>query len=418
MANKENKVLKVGFVGSGFIADFHLQSLVSVRNVEVIGVYSPTLSKRTSFAEKVRELNLGDCIAYDSLAALICAPNLDAIWILSPNYTRKDVVTTITNLVSEGNASVIAVASEKPLARNLREAKEILSMVENAGLLHGYLENQVFCPAVTHGKEVIWKRAVPSSGRPYLARATEEHCGPHEAWFWDGETQGGGVLSDMMCHSVEVGRFMLTAPGEARNSIRLVSANATVANLKWTRKKYANILQNSMGLSFDFRKTPVEDFARGTLEFEDVDGNVLLVEASTSWSYIGAGLRIALEMQGPEYSMEFDSLNSRLKVFMSREIQGNQGEDLVEKQNAEQGLMPIAEEEANLYGYVSENRHMVERFIAGQQPDETFFDGVAVVEILMALYKSSEENRTVYLAEEDLLDFIPEVARQEKQRRL
>jgi len=205
---------------------------------------------------------------------------------------------------------------------------------------------------------------------------------------------------------------MLTKPGAARDSLKLISVNATVANLKWTRPKYAAELNDSMNLNYDFGKTPVEDFARGVLCFEDAEGNQVLVEASTSWSYVGAGLKIGLEMQGPEYAMEFNSLDSRLKVFMSRRIEGDQGEDLIEKQNAEQGLMPIAEEEPNLYGYVGENRHMVERFLAGEAPGETFADGVAVVEMLMALYKSAEENRTVFLAEENLDDFIPEIAQQ------
>ena len=90
----------------------------------------------------------------------------------------------------------------------------MLRLVEDAGLLHGYLENQLFSTAVQRGRDIVWRRAVPNSGRPYLARATEEHSGPHEPWFWDGERQGGGVLSDMMCHSVEVARFLLTKPGE------------------------------------------------------------------------------------------------------------------------------------------------------------------------------------------------------------
>jgi len=88
----------------------------------------------------------------------------------------------------------------------------VLRLAEDAGLAHGYLENQVFSTAVERGKEIIWRRAVPASGRPYLARAAEEHSGPHEPWFWQGARQGGGVMSDMMCHSVEVGRFLLTAP--------------------------------------------------------------------------------------------------------------------------------------------------------------------------------------------------------------
>ena len=104
----------------------------------------------------------------------------------------------------------------------------------------------------------------------------------------------------------------------------------------------------------------------------------------------GRGFRIQLELLGPEYSMEFSSLGTGLKVFISRAVKGAAGEDLVEKQNAEQGLMPALEDEAGVYGYTSENRHMVECFRTGVTPSETFRDGFAVTEILMALYRSAE----------------------------
>jgi predicted dehydrogenase len=146
------------------------------------------------------------------------------------------------------------------------------------------------------------------------------------------------------------------------------------------------------------------------LTFAAEDGSEVVVEATTSWAYVGAGLRIQLELLGPEYAMEFSSLSTGLKIFMSRAVTGGEGEDLVEKQNAEQGLMPVLEDEAGVYGYTEENRHMVEAFRAGRMPAETFADGVAVVGMLMALYKSAEEGRTV-LAGEDLLDFVPRVAR-------
>ena len=109
--------------------------------------------------------------------------------------------------------------------------------------------------------------------------------------------------------------------------------------------------------------------------------------------------------------MEISTLSTGLKVFMSREVTGKAGEDLVEKQNAEQGLMPVVEDEATLYGYVAENRHMVQAFLNGRAPEETFHDGVAVVEALMALYRSAETGRTVTLPDETLATFIPAVAR-------
>jgi predicted dehydrogenase len=405
--------LRLGFIGSGFIGHFHLQAMIGVRNVEISGVYSPQAAHREKLAQAVADAELGRCTAHDSLESLVRAPDVDALWILSPNFTRLEVMQTISRLVKGGESGVFAVACEKPLARTLAEAREMLRLAEEAGLNHGYLENQVFCTPVQRGKDIIWRRAAATTGRPYLARAAEEHSGPHEPWFWRGDLQGGGVLSDMMCHSVEVARFMLTEPGQSRDTLRLKTVNGSVASLKWTRPGYVKRLQDMMGQAVDYAKRPAEDFSRALLTLEDRDGAELIIEATTSWAYVGPGLRIQLELLGPEYAMEFSSLNTGLKIFMSREVKGEQGEDLVEKQNAEQGLMPVLEDEPGVYGYVAENRHMVECFRKGQTPIETFHDGVAVVEILMALYRSAELGQTVRLPSPELENYVPPVARTE-----
>ena len=86
--------------------------------------------------------------------------------------------------------------------------------MKRVGLEHGYLENQLFAPQVETGRALLWARGAATTGRPYLARAAEEHSGPHMPWFWQGELQGGGVLNDMMCHSALVVRHLLTKPGE------------------------------------------------------------------------------------------------------------------------------------------------------------------------------------------------------------
>jgi predicted dehydrogenase len=402
--------LRIGLLGSGFIAGFHLQALLGVRDAEVRGVFSPTLANREALAMRANEMGLGPCRAYGSVDELLTS--VDAVWILGPNDTRLDHMRAVSRAVEDG-VSLLGVACEKPLARNLVEAREMLRLAEEAGLNHGYLENQVFSTAVQRGKEVIWRRGVPAAGRPYLARASEEHSGPHAPWFWLGERQGGGVLSDMMCHSVEVARYLLTEPGRGRESLELKSANATVANLKWTRPRYAEQLRREVGSEIDYINRPAEDFARGTLTLEDEAGEKVMIEATTSWSYVGPGLRIQLELLGPEYAMEFSTLNTGLKVFLSRNVTGAQGEDLVEKQSAEQGLMPILEDEAATYGYTLEDRHMVGAFREGEEPLETFRDGVAVVEMLMALYRSAETGSTVYLPDDELETYVPPVARGE-----
>jgi predicted dehydrogenase len=405
--------LRIGLLGSGFIAGFHLQALLGVRDVTVAGVFSPTPAHREALAERANAMDLGPCKAFGSVGELVGSGEVDAVWILGPNDTRLDHMRAIHESVKGKGSSLLGVACEKPLARNLVEAREMLRLAEDAGLNHGYLENQVFSTAVQRGKEVIWRRGVPAAGRPYLARAAEEHSGPHAPWFWLGEKQGGGVLSDMMCHSVEVARYLLTEPGKGRESLELKSANATIANLKWTRPKYAEQLKREMGPEVDYLRRPAEDFARGTLILEDEAGEKVMIEATTSWSYVGPGLRIQLELLGPEYAMEFSTLNTGLKIFLSRNVTGAEGEDLVEKQSAEQGLMPVLEDEAATYGYTLEDRHMVEAFRKGEVPLETFHDGVAVVEMLMALYRSAETGSTVHLPNDELETYVPPVARGE-----
>ena len=299
----------------------------------------------------------------------------------------------------------------KPLARNVAEAKRCVALIEEAGVLHGYLEDQLFIPALVRGRALAWGRGAAATGRPYLARSAEEHSGPHKPWFWQGAHQGGGVLNDMMCHSVEVTRFLLTKPGEPRASIRPVKVTANIQSLKWSRPEYAQVLRETMGAEVDYAKQPSEDFARATVEYVDEQGRPLIAETTTSWSFVGAGLRVSSELLGPEYSFSYNSLDTGAKLFLSRRVTGAVGEDLVEKQNAEQGLMPLMGNEAAEYGYESENRYFTRCFLEGRQPELNFHDGLEVVKLLMTAYMSAELGRTLDWDPPGLDTFIPAVAR-------
>lgn len=404
------RTLGIGFVGAGFMNRFHVASLAGVRDCEVAGVWSPTREHAELLAAQARDLGVGGPAVHASLRDLVADPAVDALWIATTNDSRIAVVEEIVDAVKSGAGELIGLALEKPLARNLGEARRLIELIESTQLLHGYLENQVFEPALVRGKEIIWRRAAPIAGRPYLARAAEEHSGPHMPWFWSGERQGGGVLNDMLCHSYEAGRFLLTAPGEDRSALAVEEVNAQIASLKWTRPEYVELLKERYDGRVDYAQAPAEDFARAAVRLRAPGGERLLVEATTSWSFVGPALRLRAELLGPEYAMQVDSLSTDLSVFLGRAIRGEEGEDLVEKQNAEQGLMPVIADEPGVYGYTAENRHMVQAFLAGRMPDETWHDGLAVTEVLMACYKSAEEGRTIKFPVE-LGDFIPAVAR-------
>ena len=405
------KRLGVGFAGGGFITRFHLRSWVGVRDADVLGIADPDETRAREACSLAKKLRIGNARPYKSVAKMIENPDIDAVWIGSPNYTRLEVMDEIVQAKKKGKAKLIGVACEKPLGRNVKEAEAMLNMAREAGLLDGYLENQVFSPAVVRGKEIVWARGASVCGRPYLARAAEEHSGPHMPWFWEGTLQGGGVLNDMMCHSVEEARFMLTPPGANRGVLTPVKITAYTSCLKWQDPEYAKILARNSGGKTDYINRPAEDFARSLIEYKDEKGNNLVVETTTSWCYVGAGLRLSMELLGPEYSLAINTLDSGLKIFFSRKVRGASGEDLVEKQNAEVGQMPVVSSEETEYGYTAENRHMIESFLDGKRPEENFNDGLNVTELLMAAYMSAEQERTITFPVAGLKDFIPAVAK-------
>src|SRR5580693_57052 len=387
--------LGVGFVGSGFNARFHMQALRAVRDEDARGVWSPNAKHADSAAALARSLDIGDAQPFASISGMVADPAIDALWLTGPNHTRVENFEEIVHALERGVGALRGIACEKPLARTVAEASHITRLIKRTGIAHGYLENQVFAPQVQAGRSLLWTRGAAATGRPYLARAAEEHSGPHMPWFWRGELQGGGVLNDMMCHSVLLVRHLLTRPGAALSSVRPVRITAHIASLKWTQPHYRKELKRTFGRSVDYGKHPSEDFASVTLEFATDDGQVVIGEASTSWSYVGPGLRLSAELLGPEYSMSWNSLDSGLKLFFSRAVNERRGEDLVEKQNAETGQMPVIAGEVAAYGYEAENRHFVEAFLRGEKPALTFEDGLEVVKLLMTAYQSAEEGRTI-----------------------
>ncbi len=405
-----SKRLGVGFIGSGFITRFHIQSWLAVRDADILGIWSPNSVHAAEAAALARSLGVGEARAYRSITEMIADPAIDALWLCGPNHRRVENLEEIVAALESGQGKLTGIACEKPLARNVAEAKRCVALIQRAGVLHGYLEDQLFTPSLLKGRALAWARGASITGRPYLARAAEEHSGPHMPWFWQGDLQGGGVLNDMMCHCVEVARFLLTDPAKPRASITPVKVTGQIHSLKWSRPEYARLLRETMGPEVDYAQRPSEDFARATIEYVDDAGRPLIAEVTTSWSFVGAGLRLSTELLGPEYSFSHNSLDTGGHLFLSRRVTGRSGEDLVEKQNAEQGLMPIVGNESAEYGYENENRHFARCFLDGRQPELNFLDGLEVVELLMTAYMSAEQGRTLAWKPPGLDTFVPAVA--------
>src|SRR5207244_1807171 len=138
-------------------------------------------------------LDVGQAKAYRSIADLVADPAIDALWLCGPNFARIENVEEIADTVAGGKGELKGVACEKPLARNVAEAKRVTELVKKAGIATGYLENQLFAPAVIQGRAIIWARGAALTGRPYLARARERRGDRRHGCGRQGGTQGRRV---------------------------------------------------------------------------------------------------------------------------------------------------------------------------------------------------------------------------------
>jgi len=399
--------LGVGFIGSGFIARFAAQGWQAVRGADISAIYNPHAEGARKLAAYCNGLGIGTPNVYMDLHKMLSDKKVNAVWVMNPNFARLETIKAITEEAAQGRNNLVGVACEKPLGRTADEAEEMVRLVEKTNLLHGYLENQVYSPSVVRGRDAIWRYGARKAGRPYLARAAEEHGGPHMPWFWDPLRSGGGVLLDMACHSIEAARYLLTDP-EKPGSLKPVSVQGDIRSLKWTREPAMGQLKAQYGV--DYSKAPAEDYASVNITYDD-EGEKALSEAKVSWCYTGPGLRLSMEVLGPEYSVAMNSLQQELSVFLSRNVHSGQSEDFVEKQAAEQGLMPMVPDEAAAYGYAAECRHMVECFAEGEEPTETWRDGLLVTRLMMHAYKSAEEGKTLRYDPDSVRGFVPAVAK-------
>ena len=118
--------LGVGLIGAGFIGEFHVRSWIGVRHADIRGVVSRTRESAEKLAALAREAGAGDARVFGSAGEMVADPAIDAVWILTPNDARLAVMEEVA---SAGKGRLRGVACEKPLARNVAEARRMLELV-------------------------------------------------------------------------------------------------------------------------------------------------------------------------------------------------------------------------------------------------------------------------------------------------
>jgi predicted dehydrogenase len=401
-------VLKLGIVGAGFIAKFQARAIMQIRNVEIAGVVSRTAASAQAFSKFVKDNGVGEGIVYSDVAEM--AKRVEAIAIFSPNFTRVETVEKIVDAVKKG-AALKGLICEKPLARNVKEARRIVDLVNEAKLKNAYFENQIFMkPIRTQLQQLAPQQK--TMGPLVLVRSAEEHGGPHEPWFWDPTRQGGGVFSDMGCHSIAVGWHCLTPLGKPLTFLQPVSISADCSLLKWGQKYWREKLLQKMGV--DYGKTPAEDFATGMITYKNPEtGQLVKSQFTNSWMFEKQGLRLFMDGMGPGYAFELNTLNSSLQIFIgdaAAEAVAD-AETALEKSTASRGLLAVQYNEPDLYGYTDENEEAANAFLAGRDGFLPLSYGLEITKLCMAGYMAAERKKTIELTDptvqKELETYVP-----------
>ena len=404
--------MKLGMIGAGFISKFHAVAMTQVRECEVAGIFDP--QSPDDLQELIRAKRLGEAKIYSSITEL--ANHVDVLAIFSPNPARVPTMEEITEAVKLG-AELKGVICEKPLGRNVAEAKRLVELAAEASLPTAYYENQIFMKPLKSEMqqlELVQRRMGPLS----LVRSSEEHAGPHKAWFWDPVQQGGGVLNDMGCHCIAVGWYALTPTGKPLTFLRPESVSADVGLLKWGRPKYRQRLLTHFGV--DYAETPAEDFATGVVTYRNPETDQLVkAQFTNSWMFEKQGLRIFADGMGPGYAFEINTLLSPLSVFIGDEAAETilDVEGSLEKATASRGLLTIQPNEADLYGYTDENAETLAAFEEGRAPMLPWSYGLEITRLVMAAYMSAETKSSIDLTNpaviQELDEYVPAIARGE-----
>lgn len=186
--------LRLGIVGVGVGASEILPALESIPEIDLVAGADTNSRVRDVFAERFK------VPAYESIEALCSDPQVDAVWVSTPNRYHS----SHTVIAADHGKHVIV---EKPMAVTLAEAEEMIAAAERNGikLLCGH--TQSYSPAVREMLKII------RSGR--LGKVQAIHIMAYTDWMLSPRSeeeldlaQGGGIPFRQGPHQVDTVRLL------------------------------------------------------------------------------------------------------------------------------------------------------------------------------------------------------------------
>lgn len=192
------KKIKVGLIGAGSIANFHIHGYKCCKDAQVTAVCDLNKARAQEFAKKY------DIPAvYTHYSEMLAKEDLDAVSVATWNNAHAGASIAALNAGKH-------VLCEKPLAMNSQQAQEMLdaSIANNKLLMVGFVRR--FAQNTTALKAFI---SAGDLGEIYSAKVNMvRRWGNPGGWFSDKSRSGGGALIDLGVHIIDLARYLSGNP--------------------------------------------------------------------------------------------------------------------------------------------------------------------------------------------------------------
>ncbi|MBR6558209.1 MAG: Gfo/Idh/MocA family oxidoreductase [Clostridia bacterium] len=357
------KKLKFAIIGCGGILEWaHLPGYIKMDNVEIVAFCDIIPERAEAIAKKYAAKKKLDTVpaTYENYKDVLAIPGLDAIDICTPNYLHSIIAV-------EALECGLNVFCEKPDAVSVSEAERMKAAAEKSGKTLMVMRNNRYRPTMSYLKQRIESGKM---GKIYAGR-----CGwqrrrggpPHGSWFSNKEQSGGGPLIDLGVHMIDLAMWLMGNP-------KPVSVTGC------TYQKFGNA-SNEDELPEGENIFDVEDLAMAFIRFEN--GACLQVEVS--WASNVVNEDVFLELRGTEEGAAVGNMTDNMV-----EIFGQEGPYVTDFKPIIWDELAIPQHEANI-------RHFADVLLNGTEPMFVPEQGLNMVKILEAIYKSAETGKEVIL---------------------
>jgi predicted dehydrogenase len=191
--------LNWGLIGSSGFSDAVFAPVLRQAGQELIGAAGSTPRGSASFAVRQDASR-----SFESVSALLEDPDVQAVWVASPNHLHY---THVREALLAGKH----VLAEKPLATHADQAAELAALADQQGLRLGVGYQGRFHPAL----RALHERAVSGAfGDVAYVRASwqTQYAGLPDAWRLDPEQSGGWAIMDIGTHTLDAALWLTGFP--------------------------------------------------------------------------------------------------------------------------------------------------------------------------------------------------------------